>query len=122
MLQSNKIIGKMNSMESDEPIRDFKKNRNVSSTSPSPPINININPNINYTGINNPLMSSPTLPPSHAPNIVNPNNNSISSNSSNGSNPNMIAPTNNKLMNQVYVIEGQQKPPSNYMKEPRFSE
>lgn len=81
-MHSNKLIGKIEAAE-EQPIRDFKKNRNMSTNSAhtnsghstSPSINININQNMGFVP-NQTIVSSPTLaqmnnnPPS---NILSPN-------------------------------------------------
>lgn len=87
MSQSNKMIGKLDSMGGlEEPSRDFKKNRNMSTTSTgtNPPLSITL-PTSNYSSQN---INSPTLQnmPPHP---------------SQG-NPNMLYPTNNKLNGQNY--------------------
>jgi hypothetical protein len=73
MVQSNKMIAKLDSMNGDEPVRDFKKNRNLSTTSQnSPGINIpqntqnvqGMNMGQNNMGFNQqqgPLINSPNL-------------------------------------------------------------
>jgi hypothetical protein len=113
-------------MNGDEPMRDFKKNRNITALGP----NININPNVNFSNMPSPAINSPTLPPSlNNMNITNQNSNqsvtasstTTSSTNNSSTNPNMMSPSNNKLINQVYVMEGQ-KSPSNYSKESRISE
>jgi hypothetical protein len=100
-------------MNGDEPMRDFKKNRNISGMVP----HININPNINYT----PTINSPTLPPGNN-NGINQSASSSTTASTNtaSTNPNILSPPNNKLINNVYVMEGQKSPSTNYNKEFRI--
>ena len=89
--QSNKFIGKMDSMGAvdEAPPRDFKKNRNMSTNSHStnhsgPSLTINLPNSVGYNSPQqSPILNSPTGPSSA----------SISS----PVNPNMLQPTNNKL-------------------------
>jgi len=101
-------------MNGDEPMRDFKKNRNISGMVP----HININPNINYA----PTINSPTLPPSNN-NVANQSASisTTTSTSTASTNPNILSPPNSKLMNNVYVMEGQKSPATTYAKESRIS-
>jgi hypothetical protein len=100
-------------MNGDEPMRDFKKNRNISGTVP----HININSNINHA----PTINSPTLTPSNNNGInQSANSSTTASNSSASTNPNILSPPNNKLINNVYVMEGQKSPSTNYTKEFRI--
>ena len=92
-LQSNKTIGRVETQTSQQPLHNFKKNRNYSTTSQNAPVIVgNINPN------------------------------SVGYNSTNGSNPlgnNMMNNQNsNKIANQVYLADSQK----NYMKDVRITE
>jgi serine/threonine-protein kinase ULK/ATG1 len=100
LLHSNKLIGKMDNSE--EPIRDFKKNRNMSTNSShnnSPPVNININPNMGYVSSQQ-ILNSPTLPQMNSPpsNILSPNS------------------------KPVYLEQPQPKPTSSYGKDGRVGD
>lgn len=76
-MNSNKLITKMESSE--EPMRDFKKNRNMSTNSNNGnqvPININISPNVGFMPPQQQMMNSPPLVP-----MNNPSSNTIAPNS-----------------------------------------
>ncbi len=91
------MISKIDSMGVvDEPSRDFKKNRNLSTTTNSNqnvPLSINL-PNTKAFNSQNqsPILNSPTLP----------NVQTIPSSHSINNNPHMLQPTNNKINGQSY--------------------
>jgi len=91
-------------------MRDFKKNRNLSSSNPNAPINMNV-PQINYTAVSgNQVGSGGSIPlASNSGSSGGPNSNMM------GPSSNMMGPSSNKMMNQIYVMEGV-KPVANYVK------
>ena len=103
--QSNKFIGKMDSMGSmdEPPARDFKKNRNMSTNSHGNKQNGNLTINLpNSSNYNSPqqspMLNSPTLP--SVPQAQSPVN------------PNMLQPTNNKLNGTQFAEPHTPKSPS----------
>lgn len=129
IVQSNKMIAKLESMGTDEPTRDFKKNRNMSTTSQNGPINMQGNQSpmgMNLTQANmgfspqpnqmlgaqlmqqampqmqvNQSLSNQNLS-SPNQNLANPNaiSGNVGNPTANLGNPNMLQPTNNKITGQ----------------------
>lgn len=91
--QSNKMIGKVDSLgSSEEAPRNFKKDRNMSANHQNGPLTINLPNSTGYSPqTHNQMLNSPTVP--NVPHQI--------------QNPNMLQPTNNKINGTQYSSEPQ---------------